>query len=77
MQPDPQTDAEHVHLPDRDAASDAAELIARFGAEAAREAEARADHARELGNVVNFCRWRQIERLILLLAAGRGSHTIH
>ena len=77
MLPDPQPAEEHVHLPDRGAASDAAELIARFGPYAASEAEVRADRARELGNVVDFCRWRQIERLILLLAAGRGSHTIH
>ena len=67
----------HVHLPDRAAATDAAELMARFGEYAAIEAAARADRSRELGNVLHFCRWRQIERLILLLAAGRLAHTIH
>ena len=67
----------HVYLPDRSAAADADELIARFGEYAASEAAARADRSRELGNVVHFCRWRQIERLILLLSAGRGVHTIH
>ena len=67
----------HVHLPDRSAATDAAELMARFGEYAASEAAARADRSRELGNVLHFCRWRQIERLILLLAAGRLAHTIH
>jgi hypothetical protein len=65
----------HVHLPDRAAATDAAELIARFGVHAAGEAAARADRSRELGNVVHFCRWRQIERMILLLAA--PPRTIH
>ena len=65
----------HVHLPDRAAAADAAELIARFGAHAAGEAAARADRSRELGNLVHFCRWRQIERMILLLAA--PPRTIH
>jgi hypothetical protein len=65
----------HVHLPDRAAAADAAELIARFGAHAAVEAAARADRSRELGNLVHFCRWRQIERMILLLAA--PPRTIH
>ena len=67
----------HVHLPDPSAAADAAELMTRFGEYAASEAAARADRSRDVGNVVLFCRWRQIERLILLLAAGRGSHTIH
>ena len=67
----------HVHLPDRSAAADAAELIARFGAHAADEAAARADRSREAGNVLHFCRWRQIERMILLLSAGRGAHTTH
>jgi hypothetical protein len=65
----------HVHLPDRAAAADAAELIARFGIHAASEAAARADRSRELGNVIHFCRWRQIERMIQLL--GSGGHTIH
>ncbi len=68
----------YVHLPDGSAATEAAELIARFGEQAAAdEAAARADRSREVGNVLHFCRWRQIERLILLLAAGRGIHTIH
>ena len=65
----------HVHLPDRSAAADAAELIARFGVHAASEAAARADRSRELGNVIHFCRWRQIERMIQLI--GSNGHTIH
>ena len=67
----------HVHLPDRSAAADAAELIARFGDHAASEAAARADRSRDVGNVDHFCRWRQIERMILLLAAGRAGHSLH
>ena len=67
----------HVHLPDRAAAADVAELIARFGTFAASEAASRADRSRDLGNVVHFCRWRQIERMILLLTSDRGQHTIH
>jgi hypothetical protein len=67
----------HVHLPDRAAAAEAAELIARFGDFAASEAAARADRSRDLGNVAHFCRWRQIERLILLLTSDRSEHTIH
>lgn len=68
---------DHVHLPDRSAASDAAELISRFGIHAASEAAARADKSRDVGNVVQFCRWRQIERMVVLLASGRGASTLH
>ncbi|HWT14016.1 MAG TPA: hypothetical protein VN231_14775 [Allosphingosinicella sp.] len=67
----------HVHLPDRAAAADAAELIARFGDYAASEAAARADRSRDIGNVHHFCRWRQVERIILLLAAGPAGHSLH
>lgn len=68
---------DHVHLPDRSAASEAAELISRFGIHAASEAAARADKSRDVGNVVQFCRWRQIERMVVLLASGRGASTLH
>jgi hypothetical protein len=68
---------EHVYLPDRSAATDAAELITRFGAHAASEAAARADRSRELGNVIHFCRWRQIERMIVLLASNGSGRRLH
>lgn len=67
----------HIHLPDRSAAADATELIARFGQHAASEAAARADRSRELGNVIHFCRWRQIERMIVLLASNGAGHSLH
>lgn len=67
----------HVHVPDAAAAADAAELLARFGPFAVSEAAARADESRALGNVVAFCRWRQIERLIGLMEAGGAGSTIH
>ena len=60
---------QHVHLPDATAAAEAAELITQFGDHAAFEAAARANHSRGLGNVVHFCRWRQIERMINLLTS--------
>ena len=66
-----------LYLHDRREVTDAAELIRTFGEDAGYEAAARADRSRDLGNHLHFCRWRQIERLILLLAAGRGAHTIH
>ena len=69
---------QYVHLPDATAAAEAAELIAQFGDHAAFEAAARANHSRGLGNVVHFCRWRQIERMInLLTAVDPGEITIH
>jgi hypothetical protein len=67
----------HVHLPDRSAANDAAELIARFGDQAASEAAARAALSRDRGNVVHFCRWRQIGRMIELLSSGPGEAALH
>ena len=67
-----------VHLPDAAAATDAAELIARFGVYAASEAAARADRSRDLGNVVHFCRWRQIARMIEMLSSSeRADATLH
>ena len=69
---------QYVHLPDATAAVEAAELIAQFGDHAAFEAAARANHSRGLGNVVHFCRWRQIERMINLLSTDDTSGvTIH
>ncbi|ODP37134.1 hypothetical protein [Sphingomonas turrisvirgatae] len=65
------------YLADRTHALDAAELIARFGDDAGFEAAARADRYRDLGNHVNFCRWRQIERLIVLMSVNRAVGTVH
>ncbi|MGZ8312147.1 MAG: hypothetical protein ACXWUP_02495 [Allosphingosinicella sp.] len=67
----------YVHLPDRSAVADAADLITRFGDYAVVEAAARADRSRELGNVIHFCRWRQIGRMIEQLASGPETATIH
>jgi hypothetical protein len=67
-----------VYLPDASAAADATELIARFGDLAAFEAAARANHSRGLGNLIHFCRWRQIERMIELLSSSdRADATVH
>lgn len=65
------------YLADRAHVSDAADLIARFGEDAGFEAAARADRYRDLGNHVNFCRWRQIERLIVLMSVPRAVGTVH
>lgn len=60
---------ESLYFPDASAAADAADLIARFGDLAAGEASARARRSRGLGNVIHFCRWRQIARMIDLLSS--------
>ena len=65
------------YLSSRTAISDAAELIARFGDDAGYEAAARADRSRDVGNVHHFAHWRQIERLITLLASDEAVGTIH
>ena len=65
------------YVTDRAMLTQATDLIARFGGEAAVEAALRADHSRDLGNVVHFCRWRQVERLIVLLTAEEVVGTIH
>lgn len=67
----------HVHLPDPSAVDEANELISRLGVHAASEAAARAERSRELGNVLHFCRWRQIQRFIALLQVNTDGHTIH
>ncbi|MCX8476018.1 MAG: hypothetical protein MT490_09505 [Sphingomonas sp.] len=65
------------YLADVHEVADAAELIRAFGDDAGSEAAARADRSRDLGNHVHFCRWRQIERLVLLLSIPRAVGTIH
>lgn len=65
------------YLADALQVADATQLIARFGEHAGSEAAARADRYRDLGNHIYFCRWRQIERLIVLLSIGRAVGTVH
>jgi hypothetical protein len=62
---------------DRAMLAEATDLLARFGLEATMEAAARADRSRDLGNVVHFCRWRQVERLVALLSADEAIGTVH
>ena len=65
------------YLADVREVADAADLIRAFGDDAGSEAAARADRSRDLGNHVHFCRWRQIERLVLLLSIPRAVGTVH
>jgi len=61
----------------RAALNDAAMLIDRFGDNAGYEAASRAEHSRDAGNVMRFCHWRQIERVIATLASDEVRGTIH
>ena len=58
----------HVHV-DRAGWETATELLDRFGEHALIEAASRASQSRSIGNVIHFCRWRQIERAIELLSS--------
>ena len=66
-----------VHLAGRADYAEAADLISRFGDYAASEAQLRASRSRDLGNLVNFCRWREVERLIGTMNAEAVGGTTH
>ena len=66
-----------VHIAGRGDFVAASELIERFGDFAASEAAQRAARSRDLGNVVHFCRWRQVERLVALLADRSVTGPVH
>jgi len=57
--------------------SDAELLISNYGEEAGLEAANRADKSRSLGNHLHYCRWRQVERLCVLLSLDQTIGTVH
>ena len=59
------------------ALADATDLIERFGEEAAVEAAIRAGRSRDDGNVLRFCHWRQIERVVATLRSEEVRGTVH
>lgn len=61
----------------RPALEDAAELIRHFGDDAGFEAAARAEESRGKENVVRFCHWRQVERVIATLSSEEVLGSIH
>ena len=61
----------------RVALADASDLMERFGDDAGFEAAARAERSRDDGNVVRFCHWRQIERVIATLASDEVRGSVH
>lgn len=68
---------ESPFISNRLALSDASDLIDRFGDDAGLEAAVRAERSRDDGNVVRFCHWRQIERVIATLSSEDVRGTIH
>ena len=52
-------------------------LIREFGNQAGMEAAERAEASRNIGNHIRFCRWRQIERLVIMLNIRTSLGTIH
>ncbi|MDB5716005.1 MAG: hypothetical protein JWO15_3402 [Sphingomonadales bacterium] len=65
------------YVADRQTVTDANSLIATFGDDAGFEAATRAEVSRDKGNIFAFCRWRQIERLIAVLAGPEATGTVH
>lgn len=61
----------------RAALHDAAELMERFGDDAAYEAALRAERNRDVENVRRYCHWRQIERVIASLSCEDVLGTVH
>lgn len=57
--------------------NDAELLISNYGEEAGLEAANRADKSRSLGNHLHYCKWRQVERLCVLLSIDQSIGTIH
>ena len=57
--------------------ADAQDLIREFGGEAALQAAVRAEQSRGAENILRFCHWRQVERLIDALAAEEPQGTVH
>jgi hypothetical protein len=68
-------DSPYIH--GRPSLADATQLIDCFGDDAALEAAMRAERSRDAGNVVGFCHWRQIERVIATLSDDEVRGTVH
>lgn len=62
---------------DRGTLIDAADLLRDFGDDAGLEAAVRAEASRDRGNIMRFCHWRQIERVIAVLASDEATGTVH
>lgn len=61
----------------RDALAEAMLLLEQYGDDAGFVAGSRAEKSRDNDNVILFCHWRQIERVIVTLSATEAPGTIH
>lgn len=61
----------------RSALAEASDLMERFGDDAGLEAAVRAERSRDAGNLIRFCHWRQIERVIATLSDEEVRGTVH
>ena len=68
---------ESPYITGRGALAEASDLMERFGDDAGLEAAARAEQSRDSGNVIRFCHWRQIERVIATLSDEEVRGTVH
>ena len=68
-------DSPFIHS--RRALDDASDLIDRYGEKAVLVAAERAERSRDDGNVVRFCHWRHIERVIATLNCDEVRGTVH
>ncbi|MCL6682880.1 hypothetical protein [Sphingomonas alba] len=66
-----------LFIASRTSLTDAQDLIREFGGEAALQAAVRAEKSREAENILKFCHWRQVERLIDALHGDEPQGTIH
>ena len=65
------------YIAGRTALADASDLIAQYGDNAGLEAAVRAESSRDAGNVLRFCHWRQIERVIATLSDDEVRGSVH
>jgi hypothetical protein len=68
---------DNLFIAGRHSLADAQDLIREFGGEAALQAAVRAERSRGDENILKFCHWRQVERLIDALAAEEPQGTLH
>ena len=65
------------YITGRLALAEASQLMSSYGDDAGLEAAARAERSRDDGNVLLFCHWRQIERVIATLSDEEVRGTVH
>jgi hypothetical protein len=68
---------ESPYIAGRLALAEASELMKSYGDDAGLEAATRAERSRDAGNVLLFCHWRQIERVIATLSDDEVRGTVH